>query len=356
MRLGRLPIRWRLTLWYAVLLVVLLLLFGGGLYAILRSRLHHGFDEQLRNQAAVTLASVRMIDGRPALTPAESGDQEGEYFVRLLGSDGMERDDTRQRVGGVPVDPGVVSAALAGDTRFTVNQIEDGDALRVVTVPVRFQDSIVGVLQVGLSRDEIDEALSELLRAFALAGPVVFVTAAGGGFLLAGRALRPVVTITDLAARIGEQDLHARLGLDLPDDELGRLAHTFDAMLARIEDAFDRQRRFTGDAAHELRTPLSLMRSQVDVALARPRSPDEYREALASLDKDLQRMTGLVGTLLTLARADSGRLLSDRAEFDLDNTIGLILEQYASVAEAAGVALHDESSPCRLVADEDLIL
>ena len=81
-----------------------------------------------------------------------------------------------------------------------------------------------------------------------------------------------MTTITDLAARIGPRDLGARLDLDLPDDELGRLARTFDGMLSRIDDAFERQRRFTGDAAHELRTPLSLMRSQVDLALARPRS------------------------------------------------------------------------------------
>lgn len=352
----RLPIRWRLTLWYAALLTVVLLLFGGGLYTVLRLRLHEGFDEQLRTQAAVSLGAVTIVDGVPRLTAADSGDQEGEYFVRLIGDNGRIVMDTGESLGGVPVDVNSVNAALSGDTRYNLVSVEDEDALRVVTVPVRDQDSVVGALQVGLHRNEIDETLSELIGVLGFAGPLVLLAAGIGGFILAGRALKPVVTITNLAAMISEQDLHPRLNLDLPDDELGRLAQTFDAMLARMENAFERQRRFTGDAAHELRTPLSLMRSQVDVALARPRSAGEYREALHGLDEDLERLTGLVGTLLTLARADTGTLAPDRVMFDLADTVGSVLEQYAPMAVAAGVELRNESSPCHLAADEDMVI
>ena len=231
--------------------------------------------------------------------------------------------------------------------------------MRIVTVPVRREAAageIVGLLQVGLDRNEIAEALLLLLRVLVLAGPLVLLLAAGGGYLLAGRALAPVAAITRLASGIGAQDLHARLNLDLPDDELGRLARTFDAMLARIEDAFERQRRFTGDAAHELRTPLSLMRSQGDLALARPRSAEDYREALRGLDGDLERLTGLVGTLLTLARADAGRLVPERASFDLADTVELAVEQYEPVAAVAGVRLRAEAVPTPVVADEDLLV
>src|SRR5688572_11886191 len=150
----------------------------------------------------------------------------------------------------------------------------------VETSPVYRGEDVVGVLQVGASREDVDEVLELLLLGFGVAAPIVVLLAAGGGYLLAGRALAPVASITALAGRIQADDLSARLNLDLPDDELGRLARTFDAMLARIEDAFERQRRFTGDAAHELRTPLTFLRSQVDFALARPRTPAEYEEAL----------------------------------------------------------------------------
>ncbi len=352
----RLPIRWRLTVWYAVLLGVVLLLFAVGLYTTLRLRLYEGFDEQLHNQAAVTLAAVTTVDGVPALTPSGSNDQEGEYFIRLLGPQGEVVVDTGQSLGGVPLDVDLANAVLSGETRYSSPKIEEGDTLRMVTVPVRDQRAVVGALQVGLNRDEIDEALGQLIRILAVAGPAVLLVATIGGYFLAGRALNPVVTITALAGRISEQDLHARLQLDLPDDELGRLARTFDTMLARIEEAFDRQRRFTGDAAHELRTPLTLMRSQIDVILAYPRSPDEYQAALREQISDLERLTGLVGTLLTLARADTGRLVPDRVAFDLAATVDLVLEQYRPVATAAGVELRDESASCRLVADEDLLV
>jgi two-component system, OmpR family, heavy metal sensor histidine kinase CusS len=229
---------------------------------------------------------------------------------------------------------------------------------RIVTEPVRdtSTNAIVGALQFGLDRDDVDEPLAQLLAVFALVSPLLLLAAAGGGYLLAGRALAPVAAITDLAARVGAQDLSARLQLDLPDDELGRLAQTFNAMLARIEDAFERQRHFTADAAHELRTPLSLMRSQVDITLARSRSAAAYREALQGLDGDLQRMTGLVSTLLMLARADTRTLVPDRSGFDLADTVALILEQYTPMADEAGIDLRAEADPAPLEADEDLLV
>jgi heavy metal sensor kinase len=127
-------------------------------------------------------------------------------------------------------------------------------------------------------------------------------------------------------------------------------------MLERIEEAFQRQKRFTGDAAHELRTPLSLMRSQVDLALARPRSTEEYQDALRALDGDLARLTGLVSTLLTLARADVGHLQMERTTFDLADTIDLIIEQYTVVVSDCEITLVADTLPTTLSADEDLLL
>jgi heavy metal sensor kinase len=359
MDVGRLPVRWRLTLWYAALFALVMALFGGTLYVALRQQLYASFDEQLLNQAALTLAAVRVVDGEPDFEPTVANVADGEYFLRLFDARGNTTFETGGNPEGVPVDSAVVATALAGRTEYSAATDEDGEILRIVSLPIR-QDRgggpITGVLQVGLDRNEIDEPLLDLLRALAFAGPVVLLVAAAGGYLLAGRALAPVAAITGLAARIGADDLHARLHLDLPDDELGRLARTFDAMLARIDDAFERQRRFTGDAAHELRTPLSLMRSQVDFALARPRSVEDYQEALHGLDGDLQRMTGLVGTLLTLARADAGRLAPDRAPLDLADLVAAIVEQYAPIAEDAGITLRGAAAPARLVADEDLLV
>ena len=104
------------------------------------------------------------------------------------------------------------------------------------------------------------------------------------------------------------EDLSQRLNLGLPDDEVGRLARTFDEMIARLDDAFARQRRFTADASHELRTPLTAVKGQVEVALSRARPADDYREALRGVNAEVDRLIRLVGSLLTLARADAGQI------------------------------------------------
>ena len=109
----RLPVRWRLTLWYAALLAAALLLFGGGLYVVLRQRLHAGFDEQLLNQAALTLGGVEIRDGVPALAPAGPGVDDGEYFLRLLDAAGRPLQATGGDPVIVPLDPGDAAAALA---------------------------------------------------------------------------------------------------------------------------------------------------------------------------------------------------------------------------------------------------
>ena len=368
----RLPVRWRLTLWFTALLGITLVLVGSFVFIGLRTRLYASFDDQLLDQAELAHANITIQNGIPAF--GTSGQLSSEYFLRLFDRDGHVIVDTHPGLTEMPWDHAVLNRALAGKTEFstlpvsgdpTSDPIDSGEEgadhqviFRIVTEPVRdSQDgTIVGALQYGLDRDDVDEPLAQLLVVFAVVSPLLLLAAAGGGYLLAGRALAPVSSITDLAARVGAQDLHTRLQLDLPDDELGRLAQTFDAMLARIEDSFERQRHFTADAAHELRTPLSLMRAQVDITLARSRSAAAYREALQGLDGDLQRMTSLVNTLLTLTRADTGRLVPDRSAFDLADTVALVLEQYTPVADEAGIDLRAEADPAPLEADEDLLV
>lgn len=357
--LERLPIRWRLTIWYAGLLGAALAVFGAGLYVALRLRLHDTFDDQLRAQAALTLATIRVEAGRPVLDPGADVPEQDEFVYRLIAADGDVIADSGPPLGTRPLGSEVLEAAWRGETRLTSFRFDD-DTIRVVTAPVRSGAAVAGVLQVGLSRDDTDDVLREVLVALGIAAPVALLAACGGGYLLARRALAPVIQITDLAARIGGAErgleLHARLGLRLPDDELGRLAATFDAMLARIETAFERQRQFTGAAAHELRTPLSLMRSEVDLALRRPRAPEEYRAALRDLSGDLERMTGLVGTLLALARADTGALAAERHRLDLAEVVTDVAEQDAAPAAAAGVAVTAAASPAAILGDEDLLV
>jgi heavy metal sensor kinase len=350
------PIRWKLTLLYALLITVGYAVFSITLYKGLENELYELVDQQLRSQANVTLANIGTSTNGPVLSEPLIDDDEGdEEFFRLLDAEGVTVTLAPPLLEEHQLSRVDVNAGLRGQTSFTTVKIDD-DPVRVITTPVRDGDRVVGVLQVGLSRENVQEDLFELISALSLAAPFVLAAALAIGYFLAARALAPVAAITARAASIDAQDLSARLNLRLPDDELGRLARTFDGMLGRIEDAFERQRRFTGDAAHELRTPLSLMRSEVDLALARPRTPAEYQAALTSLESDLQRLTGLVGTLLELARSDTGALELEKGRIDVVELVDLVREQFASTAESAGIEIVADVRPCTVVADEDRIL
>ena len=356
----RLPIRWRLMVWHTAVMAVVVLAVGAGLYGLLRARLYQNFDEQLTDQAALTLASVRTDGGVPRLADNGTAGVPVDYVVRLVDAEGGVILDTGEEIGGSGVaDLGnEVAAALGGDTRYSAHSVEDGETLRMISVPVRREPGgdIAGALQVGRDRAEIDEPLAELRRLLVIALPVMLAATAAGGYLLAARALAPVDEIAGLAGRIDATALHERLDLDLPDDELGRLARTFDAMLLRIEDAFERQRRFTADAAHEFRTPLAMMRSEIDLALHRPRTAEEYRTALQSLEGDLGRLTTLVTRLLTLARADAGHVVAQRSHVDLAAVVGVILDHYRQPAARANITLVDERAAAVAMADEDLLI
>ncbi|MCC6791551.1 MAG: HAMP domain-containing protein [Thermomicrobiales bacterium] len=350
------PIRWRLTLWYAAMLAVGFLVLGAGLFIGLRALLRDSFNEQLNEQTTLAASAVVFTPSEIRLEQATidafAGD---ERFVRLFDPDGVLIVDTSASVGGVPFSPGELAIALAGRT-FTRTYTLKGTPFSVQTRPIHAGQRIAGAIQVGRSSEDIDETLRLMLLTLAIAAPVVLAASTVGGYAVAGRALAPVASITTLAATIDAHDLHTRLDLDLPDDELGRLTRTFNTMLDRIVEQVERQQRFTGDAAHELRTPIAAMRAEVDLALSRPRSVVDYREALTRLDQDLERVTSLLAALLLLARADAGRLELETSPFDLAETIAVIVAEYGATAMRRGIHMELDTESTIVEADPDLIV
>jgi heavy metal sensor kinase len=161
---------------------------------------------------------------------------------------------------------------------------------------------------------------------------LIFVGAALA-YSVTSRALRPVGEITALARTISEQDLHRRLNVRAPDDELGELVRTFNMMLARLESTFGSLHRFTADASHELRAPLSVMRSQVEVALNRPREPADYQRVLKSVLDQVQHLTRISDQLLLIARADAGELHAELERIDVVDFIHELALPWQAVAE-----------------------
>jgi len=157
--------------------------------------------------------------------------------------------------------------------------------------------------------------------------------AVAGGYFLAGRVIAPVGAMADKAREITAESLAERLPVDNPADEFGRLAVVFNETLSRLQDAFERLRRFTADASHELRTPLTAMRSVGDVALQSPLDPAAYRDVIGSMLEEVDRLTRLVESLLTLTRADSGKLQLAPELLDLRALADNVISQLRVLAE-----------------------
>lgn len=184
----------------------------------------------------------------------------------------------------------------------------------------------------GESYAHIQEVQSRMIWLLGLSVPFTLVAAGLGGWFLAGRALTSIDRITRAAQQISADDLHQRLNLNLPNDEVGRLAVTFDQMLARLEDAFERQKRFIADASHELRTPLTILKGDVEVALNRPQAAAEYQETLEMVNQTTDRLTSLVEELFLLARADNQQIPLQFESFDLAE---LLRQQVAALLPRA---------------------
>jgi len=176
------------------------------------------------------------------------------------------------------------------------------------------------------------------------------------GYWLAGRALRPVGVITDIARDLSDGDLHRRIDLDLPPDELGKLADTLNAMLSRLEATFESLRQFTSDAAHELRAPLTLIRSEVEVTLGSRRTTSEYEVALRTVLTEAERLSRLADQLLLLATADAGALAPRHEILDFKDLLAETVDRWQHIASERRISLIPElPSGGRLRGDTDLL-
>jgi heavy metal sensor kinase len=347
-------LRWRLTGWYVLLLAGVLLLFSAGTYLAVRKLLRDNLDDGLAHQAELIVQAVTIERGEPML-PREARLAErrsNDFFLRLYRGDGaLVFADVREGQK-LPELSDALEEALRGEDEFSQARV-GGSTFRIATYPVIRDGRVVGALQIGLSMGDVEETLWTLLKVLLALAPALLMLASGGGLFLANRALRPIDRITRTAQRISAENLGGRIGLHGPDDEVGRLAWTFDAMLARLEAAFERQRRFTADASHELRTPLTAILGQIDVALERPREAESYRKTLTTIREQAQRLARLVGDLLFLARADAQSVPLVVEALDTAALLRAVVAQVEPLAVARDLRLELTSVPLKVHGNED---
>ncbi len=214
----------------------------------------------------------------------------------------------------------------------------------MIATPIVRDGSQVSTVIVGAQPSTVaDVTHRHALTAFAVFA-VTMALGALPGYWIARRAMQPVRDITRLAREISDSDLSRRLRI-VGRDEIGELARTFDAMLARLQAAFDRQRQFTADASHELRTPVSIISLEAQQALERPRTLDEYRQALVAIRGESEHMARLVADLLDLTRAEGGQTVLVREELDLSDLTLEVVERLAPAARMNALRLTVEELP-----------
>jgi len=331
----KLSIGVRLTLWYLLLFAAAQLVFGTGMWFFARRSLYRITDDALQGQiddltnfleAQRKNATVAKL--QEEVSEAYVLEHSGDYLQIYDDSDGewIFRADYLRQHDLPPATPGRSTHPLYQDEQL-------GRSLRFVSQRIEANGRVFRV-QMGLPIDQVHQTLV-LFRGYLLMfAPLLLLAAASGGFWLSRKALSPVDALTRTARTINATNLSHRLEKLTTGDELQRLSDTLNEMLGRIERAFIRVIQFTADASHELRTPVSLIRTEAEIALRRSRGDAEYREALRHILLEAERTSGLVEELLSLARADSGRENLQITSIDLPAVVREVSEQWRELMAA----------------------
>lgn len=352
---GRATLRLRLTAWYTLLMALTLVFFSGYLYLRMERSLLAQMDVALQVTASQALTNLDEENGRLAFQQTEASQlvanrlSQAGFAVRLLASDGTVWDG----FGGYTEVPLWIPSTAGYHTLGT-----EEARWRVYSQPIQVpgEQSVIW-LQVAQSMAALQDVVENLRTQMLLGLPFILVLAGFGGYLLADRALRPIDRITRTAQAISASRLSRRINYIGPQDEVARLAATFDRMLDRLQAAFEHERRFTADAAHELRTPLTAIKGRLDVILNRPRTVAEYESALHDLEQEIDRLIQLSADLLLLARLDQRRLPWQPQRVDLSELLHAVAEQMRPLADANGLILTEEVLPgLSIVGDPDHLI
>jgi two-component system OmpR family sensor kinase len=343
-----LPLRLRLTLVFAACAAATLATVGVFVQTRTASDLLETIDAGLRSRAAILLVDTR-THGPENVNVGAGLIESDEAFAQVLDASGTVVRSSHVVAGAAMVPPEV--ARTLDDPAFFDRRMPGIDNLaRVFAVPVETASGR-SVVVVGSSLQDRADQLLQLAVTLAIGTPVALTLISIAGWLLAGAALGPVERMRLEAAAISSSDPESRLTLPAADDEIGRLGATMNAMLDRIQRSVERERRFVDDASHELRTPLSILKAELDLALARPRTADELAAALRSAAAETDHLVRLAEDLLVLARAHDGHLPVRGEGIDLRGLLTTIGERHRPAAAASGVDLSVDAPSVEICVD-----
>lgn len=332
----RLSIRARLSIGYAATLSLMLVVYAVFVYLAVYERFTTEIDHRLDQEVEIAERSLtRGAGGDLIWRPLHEGLVGYQPLANVLWIDVHRLDGTLVNLSLGGYARGATPEPLPYTPRpsgFFTSRLPSGIPLRVLQV-----EADVGgeraVIRAAFAKDQIEQELASLLWVLVVGVPLTVGAAALAGYWLAGRALSPVARITEEARSMSATRLDARLPVVNAHDELGQLASTFNELFSRLEHSFEQLRRFTSDASHELRTPLTVIRSIGEIALSEQRDEAAYRDTISTMLEEADRLGQLVQSLLTLARADSGRIALNRQPFDLTELAAEAVDHLRALAE-----------------------
>jgi heavy metal sensor kinase len=314
-------LRTRLTVLYASLLAVALLLYAGGVSALFLRNLREQLDSSLHRDVE-TVEGALSADPSGALQissregEADEGELDRGYFLEVWSADAklLYRTETLR---GQALGPEPTGGAASGRQLAHSIRLPSGMRLRSISRVHHLADGNAVVVRLAVSEEPLWHEFWAMVTVLGIGLPATVILVAFTGYLVAARALKPVDSMAQRAAQITAEQLNERLQIVNPNDELGKLGAAFNTALARLERSFDQLRRFTADASHELRTPLTAIQSVGEVSLRMSGDVSYYRDTIGSMLEETHRLTQLVDSLLTMARADAGRVQLHRADVNL---------------------------------------
>jgi two-component system OmpR family sensor kinase len=343
---SRLPIRIRVTLVFAAVMAVVLAAVGLFLYSQLESRLDESIDNGLRSRNGELAALVRESDTGLGSSSETALIESDESFAQVLTPEGEVVDSTPQLEGEPVLSVSEVENAIADAAFFE----RAGDQVPGLEGPVRLLAAPVDtrrgevVVVVGSSLGDRDEALGGLATLLLIGGPAALLLASLAGYGATAAALRPVEAMRRRAATISAREPGERLPVPLAADELERLGTTLNEMLERLETALERERRFVDDAAHELRTPLALHKTELELALRYSSDERDLRSAIASAVTEIDRLIGLAEDLLVVARSEKGELTLSVERLSVAELFATVRERFRARADQEGRSLAGDGT------------
>ncbi|MEK6599028.1 MAG: ATP-binding protein [Deltaproteobacteria bacterium] len=326
-----LPIRAKLTIWYTTLLAASLITFGSILYVALSRNIISSIDARLFSMADMVSravfrpGTVNLPQNFDIFLEHFFGIKTSGNFIQLMDEYGkIVFTSSTLGKNHLPLSAQTYHHSIAGNATYETVKNIGQYPVRIVTFPLMENGQLISILQVGAPLQESTTALNALFYILIFGIPLAVILASGVGWFLAKKALSPVDMVTGLARKIEAGSLNERLDVSGPKDELGRLAKTFNDMIARLELSFKQMKQFTADASHELKTPLTVLKGEMEIALKTEKTVEGFKEVIKSSLEEIDRMSAIVKSLLNLAKLDSRvRLPKDNIKLD-----GIVEERF----------------------------